>query len=289
MSIEQIKHVSEFVSSIEKNSARFVNNPHLLYRGEDLTTYSLLPSIFRKMDDGKHYVYLHPNTELKIMVEFMTEAAGYIDNVSVDEHSRLIEYAQHFGIPTRLLDWTSNPLIALYFACQGNTTQDGRIYVFNSLAYRELINTDDRNHMEGKTIRDEIKKMVFYGESGFQYPVLYKPFYLNRRMVSQNSMLMAWGYEEKALNEIIDDLEKQYGKINCYVRIRAGNGIVCTTIQEETILSEIQISSEYKTRMLHELDNIGINQASVFPGLEGLGASIKWRNSNYNRNYETFD
>lgn len=41
-----------------------------------------------------------------------------------------LTYMQHYGCLTRLLDITTNPLVALYFACVGEDDSDGAIYVF---------------------------------------------------------------------------------------------------------------------------------------------------------------
>jgi hypothetical protein len=41
-----------------------------------------------------------------------------------------ITMAQHHGLPTRLLDWTSNPLVALYFAAEADNDSDGVVYAF---------------------------------------------------------------------------------------------------------------------------------------------------------------
>ena len=66
--------------------------------------------------------------------------------------------AQHYGLPTRLLDWTYNPMIALYFACESekHLEEDGHIYTYN-LKKNDLFDSEGNPDMP-KTL-NEIFKM----------------------------------------------------------------------------------------------------------------------------------
>ena len=284
-----IKHVSDFISLVESNSAKYKDNPHFLFRGESLTTYTLVPTLYRTRNcTPNKFVYLYPNTERKILLEFMTEAAGYVDSLSVDDFSRWVEFAQHFGVPTRLLDWTSNPLIALFFACIDNLNQDGRIYILHSRAYKELADKANRDEMEGKMIKDVVKGMILEQEKGFKYPIIYAPYHLDKRMVAQASRFMVWGSILKPLDELITELEKE-GKSQVWIKKQCGKGAIADVLEDAMVLASVVVSGKYKKRLLHELDALGISYASIFPGLEGLGRSIKWRNDKSNSEYDRFD
>lgn len=102
-----ITTVQEFVAEIlgrgSKPSTRMVS-----YRGHPNATYQLKPSIFRTVGnrDNEH-----------ILVRELI--AAHPEDFSADSSAlELLVRMQHYSLPTRLLDVTMNPLVALYFACE---------------------------------------------------------------------------------------------------------------------------------------------------------------------------
>ncbi|HKH50134.1 MAG TPA: FRG domain-containing protein [Thermoanaerobaculia bacterium] len=95
------------------------------FRGEARDDYTLIPKIGRlttvrpKHPDGKPKLDLRYTVEVvgeqKIFERFKKGALPLVSIVPRDDWEWLA-LAQHHGLPTRLLDWTANPLIALYFA-----------------------------------------------------------------------------------------------------------------------------------------------------------------------------
>jgi len=96
----------------------------MLFRGVSNASHQLLPSIARvaAKDDKSRLDF-----EQEIFEEFQARAHPYLNR----EPKTQIEWlflAQHYGIPTRLLDWTTNPLVALFFAVEKSAEYDFAVY-----------------------------------------------------------------------------------------------------------------------------------------------------------------
>lgn len=282
MSNNTIRHISDFAKYIEKSTDGYRSSLNLLFRGEGNKAYKLLPSLYREHNNGffSYQKYLEISTEQRIIQDFMTNAASYISTIQYEDKFSWVEYAQHFGVPTRLMDWTANPLTALYFACLSSQDTDGRVYMLNASFYQQISNRNDINKMKGKSIKQEASKMIWNNQKTFPWPILFRPYYFDNRMRVQSSWFMVWGYYTIPLNEIVVKLEEAgQGKLIRDIREKGFSG---TVDWEGTALEQVIIPKDCKKQLLHELDRFGVNNASLFPGLDGIGATVEWKNNAMN-------
>ena len=142
---EEITSVEKFINQIFAYAS---NNPHeLWYRGHRSQDWKLRPSLFREevldmTDDGsvqpiKYKKFMDFNSALK---QFRDELIETIK----DDRLNLFHYtflAQHYGMPTPALDWSTDPLIALYFAVDGfeytNEDEFPVVYILNPTRVNE--------------------------------------------------------------------------------------------------------------------------------------------------------
>jgi hypothetical protein len=93
-----------------------------VFRGVHDPEHQLLPRVGRVALDG---------TEKRLFQMFLREAPGYCQPVPTDPWE-VLAIAQHHGLPTRLLDWTENPLVAAFFACDTAYDREGAIFAMRN-------------------------------------------------------------------------------------------------------------------------------------------------------------
>lgn len=96
----------------------------MIFRGVSRSTFDLQPSIARVPAPTPEARFAY---EEQILEDFQERAFPHLRH----EPKNSLEWltlAQHYGIPTRLLDWTSNPLVALFFAVEKDDDFDGAVY-----------------------------------------------------------------------------------------------------------------------------------------------------------------
>lgn len=110
-----IKNIEDFVKKI--NSIRTDDNKTIFYRGHSDENYKLEPSVYRG-----NYI----ENEHKIYRDIISKVPNEFEDKKTIEALALM---QHYGVPTRILDLTTNALVALYFACLDND-KNGEVLVF---------------------------------------------------------------------------------------------------------------------------------------------------------------
>jgi hypothetical protein len=109
----------------------------LWYRGVNTAYASQAPGVYRPgFTDRAKRLNVKGGVENKrlrlerdMLSQFRTAGAAFLTGYS---RTQIYFVAQHYGMPTRLLDWSTNPLAALFFACEGQDDQDGYVYAMNA-------------------------------------------------------------------------------------------------------------------------------------------------------------
>jgi hypothetical protein len=148
----------------------------VIYRGVKSINLPLMPKVGRIVPPPSI-----PSTEAnekEILRLFKERALRFLDYIPTTDWDWLALGQQH-GLPTRLLDWTDNPLVACYFAVEEPHDEASAVYVYRNLSYIEVEKYPDpfRYNKVGKFIPKHFTPRISTQGGLFTiHPKPYEPF-----------------------------------------------------------------------------------------------------------------
>jgi hypothetical protein len=122
----KIESVSSFVSDLAKFERRHI--AQWFFRGHSDSNWILVPGLFRLKKEREESFSNWEDLEAFLFAAFKREAAQFLPAIVGTELEDLMCLGQHYGLPTRLLDWTTNPLIALFFAVESDDERNADVW-----------------------------------------------------------------------------------------------------------------------------------------------------------------
>lgn len=229
------ENVVDFLSAIEDGA-------ELMFRGQSNVDWPLLPSLVRYASsycrDGWDSLAA---LEDHLMHRFSMFCMPSVDLRGKSKFEKVM-YVQHYGLPSRVLDWSTNPLKALWFAVEDGSYDhvSGVVYITSPKLWAE--------------VDGDVEDV----DDGF---LACFPFYFHERIVSQDSCVISFPLSRSSMVAEEFSRESSSGRFE--------------------FLKRIVVPAECKLSLRRQLSILGINARTVFPGVEGVSRWIKSDIANY--------
>lgn len=228
-----------------------------IYRGQSNSNWEMESSLERAFKEAQSIHVLKDGEEKnlnrreheKVMIDrFKRNAHLYLNHLpeAYDDLSWL-SIMQHHGAPTRLLDFTFSPYVALYFALEDGES-DAAVYFIN---HQALKNDDEEYFGESRV---KVHSRILEGEADKSEICLFsfEPRFSNQRLLSQQGLFVAPNTLQQNHEQILQSYQVEKGDI-----------------------TKLVIPARLRYSGLRMLNQMNINAANIYPGLDGFCRSMR--------------
>ena len=241
----------EFVQTVESLDQ---GSPYLgryLFRGQACAAWSLDPRLAR-ITRGIVNEDRAQEIERFITQEFQAQAHLYVPHRMVFRDDDVISQwglMQHYGAPTRLLDWTFSPYVAAYVAANDHPDDDGAVWVINAQAVKVAARRTFKDRYPlPRTLAGQTKAV----RAPSAKPVLY---FTNLRFHTDRMAAQRMAFT--LVNRVICD---------------HAEAAMTLDVPAEALV-KLVLPVEEKLTVMRRLRRMNITARSLFPGVDGLGRS----------------
>ncbi|MFD4122128.1 FRG domain-containing protein [Alcaligenes faecalis] len=245
MTIRTISCLADLLSGLQEDVASY--SGAIWFRGHSDASWQLLPSYLRlqsQMSEGT------------LLKRFKQSAALLLPREPKDSFDWLF-LMQHYGLPTRLLDWTESPLVALYFAVHDTSVADdvdGALWILKPSELNKVAHINDQNEeffipsFEDEELANYRLEVISAGPKRTQLlPVASLATRNNTRIQAQLGVFTIHHLDSIAIEEVGD--------------------------KSHTI--KYEIPADARPNLRRELKLLGYSKFTLFPELSSIGENLR--------------
>jgi hypothetical protein len=232
------------------------SDPTIIWRGQTCSDWGLTPSLFRSEPKLRGW----DSKEAALLRYFEKSNAKWVRENYAEGFIERLTLAQHHRLPTRLLDWTESPLIALFFACLDSVEAldkmpDGVVWRLHTNAVRFCLaeEKEERMRLPDGSHTPAIPQNTPNGLNGEFDTFLFYPQRLHTRQINQ---LAAYTVHPNPIPETSGDFSR--------------------ALRPEENLTRYVIPSAIKRKAFAKLWSLGIRYENIFPDAEGASKGANY-------------
>lgn len=266
-----------------------------LFRGQENFDWKLATRLERdlarwplRVDEGAKL-----EAEAEALNTFVAKARHVLPEIHEEDYLGWLSVMQHYGAPTRLLDWTRSPFVACYFSCCGPGNEDGAIWMLHEphcrLAHGDIApetagfkvfrNSSGQATISysGQAWKRQSEAAVSAMMNRDSWPLVVVPGVADERIRAQQGLFTFHGNLSALASECptrtlwtIPQAAHAVGEPGL-IEFLSGRAFGGGPGSSDSLVRKVRIKSAWRGQIIAALQRMNITPDSLFPGLDGIG------------------